>query len=109
MVSDCLCHNWCKALFTLLSVDRPLILLSDYKDSLMNFPLSGLGALGLVLCLISPTKRQAAGDVRGEVVATIDASPYHGETLHVLSRCTATAEFGPLGSVPLVTIQAHEP
>lgn len=109
MVSDCLCHNWCKALFTLLSVDRPLILLSDYKDSLMKFPLSGLGALGLALFLLSPTKAQAAGDVLGEVVATIDGTPYHGETLHVLSEGTATAEFRSLGPVTMVTIQAHDP
>ncbi|MGV0908504.1 hypothetical protein [Martelella sp. FOR1707] len=43
------------------------------------------------------------------VDATIDETPYSGETLDIPSEGTSTAEFRPMGPVTSISIQAHNP
>ncbi|MCT8970535.1 hypothetical protein [Microbaculum marinisediminis] len=45
----------------------------------------------------------------GTVEATIDGVSYRGETLHVPSEGTATAEIRSFGPIRMVSIQAHDP
>ncbi|MDN2566765.1 hypothetical protein N1F89_11070 [Aquibium sp. A9E412] len=45
----------------------------------------------------------------GTVEATIDGASYRGETLHVPSEGTATAEVRDFGPIRMVDIQAHDP
>lgn len=44
----------------------------------------------------------------GTVEATIDGTPYRGQTLHVPSEGTATAEFRLFGNMALLSMQAHD-
>lgn len=68
-----------------------------------------LAAFGLTLCLAQPALAQTARTPVGAVNATIDGTPYAGETLDVPSEGTSTAEFQSFGPVTSISIQAHDP
>ncbi|QRX65052.1 hypothetical protein JS578_13350 (plasmid) [Dysgonomonadaceae bacterium zrk40] len=68
-----------------------------------------LAAFGLTLCLAQPALAQIARTPVGAVNATIDGTPYAGETLDVPSEGTTTAEFRSFGPVTSLSIQAHDP
>lgn len=68
-----------------------------------------LAIVGLALCLIQPAQAQIAKTPVGMVDATIDGTPYSGETLDIPSEGTSTAEFRSMGPVTSISIQAHNP
>jgi len=70
---------------------------------------SRLATFGLVLCLVQPAQAQIARTPVGTVDATIDGTPYPGETLDIPSEGTSTAEFRSMGPVTSISIQAHNP
>src|SRR5690554_1659230 len=74
----------------------------------MKLRLVGLSALGFAVCLVFSAAAQIERIAVGEVVATIDAAPYRGETLEVPSEGTSTAEVRSFGPVSSVSIQAHD-
>ena len=68
-----------------------------------------LAAFGLALCLAQPALAQIVRTPVGAVNATIDGTPYSGETIDVPSEGTSTAEFRSFGPVTSISIQAHDP
>lgn len=64
---------------------------------------------GLALCLAQPALAQIARTPVGTVAATIDGTPYSGETLDVPSEGTSTVEVRSFGPVNSISIQAHDP
>jgi hypothetical protein len=67
-----------------------------------------MAAFGLALCLAQPALAQIAKTPVGTVDATIDGTPYLGETLDVPSEGTSTAEVRSFGPVTSISIQAHD-
>ena len=67
-----------------------------------------MAAFGLALCLAQPALAQIAKTPVGTVDATIDGTPYLGETLDVPSEGTSTAEVRAFGPVTSISIQAHD-
>ncbi|MFW8566112.1 hypothetical protein [Orrella sp. 11846] len=68
-----------------------------------------LAAFGLAFCMAQPALAQIARTPVGAVNATIDGTPYAGETLDVPSEGTSTAEFRSFGPTASLSIQAHDP
>lgn len=68
-----------------------------------------LGAIGLALCMTPPALSQGGSTPVGTINATIDGTPYYGETLDVPSEGTSTAELRSFGPVNSISIQAHDP
>lgn len=68
-----------------------------------------LATFGLALCLAQPALAQITRTPVGTVDATIDGTPYSGETLDVPSEGTSTAEVRFFGPVTSISIQAHDP
>lgn len=68
-----------------------------------------LTAFGLTLCLAQPALAQIAKTAMGSVDAKIGDMAYSGETLHVPSEGTSTAEIQSFGPMTSISIQAHDP